>query len=78
MVHESDSQRLVTPAVLPTSPPPLFPLRTVELLLPKLPIHIVVCFTHPLSKLLPALRPDSILGHEILEVLGTDPTRIQL
>jgi hypothetical protein len=68
--------RLVAPAVLPASSPPLFPLRAVELFLPKFPVDIVMRLTHPLPKFLPAFRPDFILDHEFLEVLGTDPTRI--
>ena len=69
---------LITPPILPPRPPPLLPLRAIKLLLSKLLINIIMRLAHPLSKLLSALRPYFILRHPVLEILGADPTRIQL
>jgi hypothetical protein len=76
--HSTEWRHLVTPAVLPSSPPPLFPFRAIELLLPKLSVDIIMCLAHPVPKLVPTFCPHFILDHELLEVFGADPTRIEL
>lgn len=73
---------LITPPILPPVPPPLLPKPTIKHRLSQLPIHLIMCLTHPPSKLLPAsdlrLVAPTWLGHPISEILSAHPAGVQL
>lgn len=67
----------ITSSILPTSPPPLLPLPTIESRLPELDIDIIMCLTKPPPELISTTGLDaSDLRYVLLEILGAYPAGI--
>lgn len=67
----------ITSAVLPARPPAFLPLGAVEHGFPELFVDIVVGIAKPGAKLASTRGLDRVLAEVGLEVVGTDPARIE-
>lgn len=66
----------VTPAILPPSPPSLFPPLAIKCLLAQLLIDCIMRLTHPLTELAAVTDPRRVLLHPPLEIFGAHPARV--
>jgi hypothetical protein len=71
-------RRSVTPTVLPTRPPALFPLGAVKSRLSELPVDFIMRLAEPIAKFTAAPNLGPVRSYIGLEVLGTPPARVQL